>query len=410
MFGLIFLIPSVNLITFTDELCSYSLLLAALADAVVNNNWRRYRLLWVIIGIVTFYALYSVFFLNNNTSYYIVKDWAIELKPYIPFAVLLVVKPKFDSRQKQIIKYICYANCVIASLIMAMGRPVIEPLIVHSTYATQTIFISAIYVLYCSLDDNFQASRRTLYIVIIMLSIALISVKAKYFGIYILSVYFLLFYKPGVIKHVTPTHALGLIALGIIILIATWNKIEYYFLTGNSDKFDPTVAQSFARPVLYATGFLIMSDYFPFGSGLASFASATSAENYSNTYYEYGINNVHGLSPNSDVGFFCDAFYPSLAQFGVAGLILFIWFWMYAYSLLRAMIRDDSSRYRIIFSIGSIIICFILIESIAATTLTHTSGLIVMSLLGIICGKGVEVQDANKNKHAVSIQSNAIKI
>lgn len=47
-------------------------------------------------------------------------------------------------------------------------------------------------------------------------------------------------------------------------------KISFYFITGNSDSFDPNVMESFARPVMYLHGFTILFDYFPFGSGLAS--------------------------------------------------------------------------------------------------------------------------------------------
>lgn len=67
---------------------------------------------------------------------------------------------------------------------------------------------------------------------------------------------------------------------------------------------------------MYLHGFTILFDYFPFGSGLASFASFPSAENYSSLYYEYGLNNIGGLSPDMP-DFICDAFYPTLAQFGI---------------------------------------------------------------------------------------------
>ena len=89
---------------------------------------------------------------------------------------------------------------------------------------------------------------------------------------------------------------------------------------------------------MYLHGFTILFDYFPFGSGLASFASFPSAENYSSLYYEYGLNNIGGLSPDMP-DFICDAFYPTLAQFGIIGVILFITFWVYTYRFLRMMIR-----------------------------------------------------------------------
>ena len=87
--------------------------------------------------------------------------------------------------------------------------------------------------------------------------------------------------------------------------------------------------------MLYVTGGQILLDYFPFGSGLASFASNASAVNYSTLYYDYGLDKVWGLSP-SKTDFICDAYYPSLCQFGVVGVCLFIYLWK--------EMRRDSSR------------------------------------------------------------------
>lgn len=396
MLGLIFLIPSVYMITFTDELCSYSLLTVAFIDCIVNNNWMKYKLLFLLLTIFTFYAFYSIYFLDNNTTYFIIKDWAIELKPYIPFAVFLAVNPKPTEFQKRAIRKICFINSAIISFSFLCGPGVIKLLVFHPTYAAVIIFLSSLFLLYYSVDSNGNVDKKTLGTVIVFFTFALLSFKAKYYAIYVLSLYFLFIYKPGVMRHFTTGHALGLIAIGALILAVTWNKIEYYFLTGNSETFDPSAIYSFARPVLYITGFMILIDHFPFGSGLASFASSTSAENYSNVYYEYGINTVHGLAPNSDAGFFCDAFYPSLAQFGMMGVILFIYFWIYAYSFLRILIRTDSKRYKIPFIVGSLCICFILAESIAATTFTNNTGLIATSLLGIVCAKGREIKLVDK--------------
>lgn len=104
---------------------------------------------------------------------------------------------------------------------------------------------------------------------------------------------------------------------------------------------------------------------------------------------------MHGLS--EDTGFFiCDAFFPSLAQFGVAGLFLFMAFWVYAYSFLRRMIRIEGvmSRYEV--AIGILLILHIMIECTSGNTFTQPSGMIVMCLLGFICGKGAGLKVPEK--------------
>lgn len=73
------------------------------------------------------------------------------------------------------------------------------------------------------------------------------------------------------------------------------------------------------------TSMQILYDYFPFGSGLGSFGTFASAEYYSPVYSAYGIDHLWGLSKDMPA-FICDAFYPELAQFGVAGVILYFAF------------------------------------------------------------------------------------
>ena len=70
-----------------------------------------------------------------------------------------------------------------------------------------------------------------------------------------------------------------------------------------------------SRPAMMLTSIQILYDYFPFGSGLASFGTFASAEYYSPTYAVYGLDHLWGLSKEMPT-FICDAFYPELAQFG----------------------------------------------------------------------------------------------
>lgn len=397
MFGLIMFIPSIHYITFIDEMCASAFLSIALLDSISNRNWHRYKPLWIILTILSFYALYSIFFLNNNTVQYIITDVIIELKPFIPFIIFLGLAPHITGKDKKIIKTICLINCSIIALALFCGMRIISLLVFHPMYCGLVMFVCCIFYLYCCLDSNNKPSRQDIVLILTFLTIGLLCEKAKYFGSYVLTVYFILLYKPGVTKNLTPKHIVMLSIAILGVLAVSWKKIDYFFVSGNSEGFDPTVIESFARPVLYLTGWEILFDHFPFGTGLASFSSAASIMNYSNVYYEYGINSVWGLSPDNP-SFACDAFYPSLAQFGIVGLILFIIFWCYAYRYLRVLIRTNPERYKYPFIIGSLVICSLLIESTTATTLTHNSGLLLMSMLGIIAAIGKGLMAAAKSK------------
>lgn len=385
--GLIFIIPGIYYFPYVDELCSAFLMGVALLDCVVNNNWKRYSPLWVVVAILAFYAIYSLTVVHFNVPLAIALDWITELKPFIPFMVFFCVNPQLTDRDRIWIRRVCLFNAVFVGLLFLGGYSLVELFVFHVTYASNTIFICVLFYLYCSMDSDGKFSIRNLKIAVVLLTVGLLSARSKYYGVYIFTMYFLFGYKPGIMRHFTVKHAIATLGLFALILAASWHKISYYFLTGNGETFDPTTIESFARPVLYVTGFSILFDYFPFGTGLGSFATAASSKFYSNVYYEYGIDKVHGLAPNLDFDFICDAFYPSLAQFGVVGVVLFVIFWIYTYGFLRKGIRFCPKKMKNIFILGSLIIIFILVEGIAATTFTHVHGMYAMMLYGIICGR-----------------------
>ena len=389
MFGLTLLIPSIQFVTYLDECCAMLFACVAAFDCIVNRNWKKYSLLWIIIGIMTFYAIYSILFLNFNTPKYIIMDWVIEIKPYIPFCIFIAIAPVFTDKDKYIISYISTINGLIIGLALLCGHTVTEAIVFHVTYAGGILFLSSLLIIFCNIDKNGNFQRKKLYLVMLLLTLGLLCTRSKYYGIYVITLFFLFEYRPGMLRRFNISHIIILILLFTTVLAVSWSKINFYFISGNGDTFDPEVAYSFARPVLFLTGGLILLDYFPLGSGLASFATYPSQISYAGTYYEYGINTVHGLSPNMP-DFICDAFFPSLAQFGFIGLILFIAFWCYDYSFLRILARNPKYRYQ--FIIGALIICYILIESVGGNTFTQTIGMFAMSILGTICAKGKELK------------------
>lgn len=401
IFGMAFAIPSVMYITFLDEL--FALIFGGIAvfDCAFNNNWSRYRLMWIIMGIVTLYGIYSLFFLDLTTPAGIALDWMIELKTFIPFIVLFSIKPQLTQKDKLFITSICYFNAIIIAFALILGHRVVEMLVFHVAYGGSIIFLSSIFILYCKIDQNGKIPKQTIISILVLMTFGLLCTRSKYYGIYVLTIAFLFFYTPNFFRKFNIRHAIGISFVLLLVIAVSWKKFEYYFLTGEGDSFDPTTIESFARPVLYITGGLILLDYFPFGSGLGSFASFASEKYYSDIYFQYGINQVWGLSPNT--GFFiCDAYYPSLAQFGIVGIILFIWFWVYVYNFLRTLLRKNPTLYRYQFTIGSLIICFLLIECTSGTLFTQQLGMFAMILLGIICGTGQKIKESEKNQNLIT--------
>ena len=79
-----------------------------------------------------------------------------------------------------------------------------------------------------------------------------------------------------------------------------------------------------ARGHLYRTGIKIAVDYFPLGSGFGTFGSYISRLYYSPIYFQYGINNVWGLSPSMPL-YIADTYWAMvLGENGFIGLALII--------------------------------------------------------------------------------------
>src|SRR5690606_5958180 len=123
-----------------------------------------------------------------------------------------------------------------------------------------------------------------------------------------------------------------------------------------------------ARPVLYITSVEILQDYFPFGSGFGSFATHASRVVYSPIYEAYEISGVWGLSEEFS-SFIADTHFPSLAQFGVVGVVLFILFWRTLIKKANAckLSMPDNSAYFFIV----LIFVFLMIEMVADAAFTN---------------------------------------
>ena len=379
------MIWSGSLVKPIDEMACYTLLAVGLLDCIFNHRWRAYRPLLLVVGIMAGYVIYSTF-KGFNTLPYIVMDAIIELKPFVPFIVILVVRPQLNLSERHVVKWIAIINVI--TVLVLYATPVFRrfTLQLHLMFLGTTCFVSMLAYLFCSIDEQGKVSNADMAIALVMLIVGLGCARAKYYGEAVMAVFFLLLYRPGMFRGVKPGYWLLTLAMLAGVVLVSWNKFSFYFLTGSGDTLDPTVAETFARPVLYATSGLILLDHFPLGSGLASFASYSSATHYSSLYYEYGIDKIYGLS-ESYPDFICDAFYPSLAQFGVVGVVLFISFLVWAFRPAVRLMRLDPQRYRNHYVIAALVMCFILIESVASTMPMQTWGLMAMAILGLVAAQ-----------------------
>ena len=105
---------------------------------------------------------------------------------------------------------------------------------------------------------------------------------------------------------------------------------------------------------------------------------------------------MQGLT-EKDPRFIADTYFPSLAQFGVIGAILFFIFWIkLAQKSIHYFHKDNIKD----FAISIIIICFFLIECTSDSKITHNRGLFIMMLLALTLTNQQQVFKKNNEKNS----------
>jgi hypothetical protein len=392
-FSLVFVILLYNTIgfQFTDELCVGAIFLLFLYAVLKTPDWAFNKAFLFTLGVFLFYTGYSVAIGSNSRSA-IFNDLIIQLKPYIAFFCVYQLRPLLNSNRKKLLKDIIVLLWFVFLLPLGIagatsGEHIMRVVVGHPAYYGIAVTIFGLTYLYCS-----DFSKRDKLIFLLLLSIGIFSGRSKFYGFFVLSVFFALFSGQLLkFKWSLKNILIILITLGLMFYVA-WEKIYLYFFQAMTDNPD-VEGDMLARFVFYRTTPEILFDYFPFGSGLASFATHSSGVYYSDIYTEYGLNIVYGLTRNNPE-FVSDTFYPSLAQFGVAGIILYILFWMY---ILRKtfLYFKANPKLQLKSSLTILLItAFIGIEGTTASTFIAQGGLYVMMLAGLVLSEMKAANDS----------------
>lgn len=366
----------------TDELCLFSFAILGFFDMIYNRRWREYTLFYISLGVMSFYLFYSMLFLSYNIKWAIINDFIIQMKPFIAFSIAYAVSPKFSQKERCILKNVVRVLSICSLLLMLTG--LYRYILYHPYYqGLLCVGCGIVYLLVTYEEQNSHKwNKKDILWAVAIFSMGLACTRAKYYGFFVFAMFMLLIYKPGIANLKNMRNMMVLLVVLIGVIVVSWSKIEYYFIKGNADTFDPEVAASFARPVLYGAFFLVLSDHLLFGSGLASFATYFSSAdiNYSSLYYRYNLDAVWGLSPTFDA-FIADTFYPELAQFGLVGIFLFFLFYWWMWQRYRLLLHNG---YICLFTIGVLGLLFLMIDSIANCAILQISGELIMVVLGIV--------------------------
>jgi hypothetical protein len=343
---------------------------------------KKHEINWgivVTLFIFLFYLAYSLLIVYNNTRNAITLDFMIQIRPYLTFFIVSQMVHTFTGSQKRLLKRLCISMWIFFIPLGLYGliNPVAFADVAGSpaNYVSSVLFLSLLY-LYCS---GFSWKERLIFL--LMLSLGLIVVHAVFYAFYILTCLVLMYFHHPEIMHSKLRTGIAIaLVLGATIYISE-SQITNYLSPQASVGSDYGFT---ARATLYQTAHVLLKDFFPLGSGFASFATYASKQHYSHIYSDYGLSSVNGLTPQEWFPV-SDSYYPSLAQFGIVGVILYLMFWGYIVWLIFSRLRKKHEIQPFIVSL--ILISFVFIENIFDSFFTSNKGVFMMMFLGSLFGK-----------------------
>ena len=385
--------------SYVDELCAVFLLCLFGYKVFKSKTWEFNKMFLLVLFVFFFYLIYS-FIIGSNTAGAIMTDFVIQIKPYLAFFCVFSMRPVLSDNQKKIIRQLialCSLYVLVVGITDLVNEDIIEYTFTHVSRLATASSVLALLYLYCS---DYTKIDRMIFIMILALGI--FSTRSKHYGFFAFCMLLVIYFSwTNTMKFNLKNTFFFLAALAFIVYVA-WNKIYFYFITGGFGS-GRGVDDLYARMALYYFSIFVFLDFIPFGSGFASYATYASAVNYSPIYVKYGMNKMHGLTKNAP-DFLADTYYPALAQFGFAGVILFFYFWFH---LAKKAVNIFSKGYHKEALIAIMIIVFFLIECTSDATITHNRGMFMMMILGLTLADAerADYKSAQAETHGLQIRA-----
>lgn len=330
------------------------------------------------MGILAFYVVYSLL-MAVNVADSVWLDLVQQIRPYSVIYCTWILSPKFTKKQTRL-------------MLVSMIATLVAWLIYHRSTMDDAEF-PVLGQLAITTGMSFylftKPTKRNRYIALFIVFSGLLAPKMKFVGEVVVFIALLFFVKKKVrLASFKGTWQITLLV--IVIVFFTWERFNVYYVEGWEN-------ESLARPMTYKTSLKILRDYFPFGSGMGTFATNAAWKCYSPLYPKYGLDKVWGLDRGG--GFICDAYYPSLAEFGVVGVFLFCVFWKRRIKQIYQI--NDGRLYRV----AMMATACLTIESTADSSYLSGKGMGYFMLLGL-CMASLKYQQPKRVIKIKNIESN----
>ena len=316
-----------------------------------GTNSRPWKEFMVCLSIIAFYTIYSLRF-GENVSGGVWLDLMQEIRPYSIIFCTWILNPQFTKKQK---KWLLIT--MIATLFSWIMYP---PQALDSQVEAEFPVLGQLAI--CTGMSYYLFTKDTKMNRLIALGLVLtgmLAPKFKFMGEVVCFIAFVFFLKHR-LNFKSPKTMIYCVVVVTVIMMITWTRFDTYYVSGLDNEY-------LARPMTYKMSLKILWDYLPFGSGMGTFACNGAWRYYSPLYYKYDLNGIWGL--NEGGGFICDAYYPTLAQFGIVGVFFFCWFWKRRLAAID--IIADMRYYRI----AMITFCCLAIEQTADSSLLSGKGM-----------------------------------
>ena len=344
-----------------EAMTAVLIVFTVLVSGVRTTNRKPWKEYVAFLALLVFYAAYSLYVSRVNVAEAVYVEFVQQLRPYSVLLCTWILNPQFSRMQKRLMLTTMIAT-LLAWLFFTFRAGDLLPDAEFPVLGQLAICTGMAYYIFA------QPSANNKYVALFIVLVGLLAPKFKYWGevgCFVGVVFFL----TRRIHFKSPKTVLQLTLLAVVCIAFTWSKFDWYYVSGWEN-------EELARPMTYKTALLILKDYFPFGPGMGTFGTYAAAVHYSPLYYSYHLNEIWGLSETfSD--FVADAFYPTLAQYGVLGVGFFVWFW--ARRLKNINQITDIRYYRV-----ALLAFFCLaIESVADTSYLSGKGMGYFMLLGL---------------------------
>lgn len=237
-------------------------------------------------------------------------------------------------------------------------------------------FLSISLIMFAVLTLNSKVKHRHFYYILGSISLILATKSSPVlFGV-IFCILLYYFKKNKVINVRT------WIFLGTIILLLGTYQIRTYLMDENAPRY-----------LFFYYGGVTANDYFPLGSGFATFGSDQAAREYSELYYQYGFNDLFGMN-RDDASFLSDTFWAmAIGQFGWIGFAIYAWVYIRIFASIKKQRQFSTEQKAFVYAAYLQYI----VHAVGSAILSSSAGVVGFIALAILFEPEDRIGETNTN-------------